>query len=1223
MTADARSRAIAADADARLRAQSVFDEPVVVEAGAGTGKTNILVARVVVWSLSAGWERAAARLADDPTHAAGGSVPPDKIAAETLGRVAAITFTEAAAAEMALRTGETLARIADGEVPTGVEEDLLPADLEVRSARSRMLIGALDHLVVRTIHAFCRGLLAQYPLEAKLHPGFQVDADELVQAEVVREVVESAAVRAYAQPPDPDWVALAVDGFGPDRIEAAVTQLVAAGASPDAFADDPFSSARIDAYVAELDGALAAFEREDGGRLAGATSVKTAVATVEAIARARARIGEGVEASLAGLSRFFDDAGANWSDAASKRVADWAKGKFAKGETKALDGETEAVSQRAADLVGPLARLRDLDPERLQRALHVIQPLLVEVFEQMRRRGAASYDSLLRGARDLLVENPGVARRFRGDLDQLLVDEFQDTDPLQCDLVRCIAREGEADDRPGLFLVGDPKQSIYGWRRADLGAYDDFTREILGEREPDRLSRNFRSLPEVLDEVERVIEPVMERETGMQPEFQRLFANRPQPAEGSRAVEHWVTWRWNVETGECEFPSAPQAAQQEAAAIAHDLTERREGGGLAWSDVGILFRSTGDLDVYLQALRTANIPYAVERDRNYYRRREIIDASALVRCVVDPNDQLALLATLRSAIVGLPDAALLPLWRRGFPRLVAELHDPESARWSEVEGVIADSLADLPEGVPAAALPDGWDVSLRGALKVLAVLRASFVEDVADVFVEKLRRLTLLESTEAARYLGAYRVANLDRFFRDLVAELETLGDPAALLRRLRREVAEQAEAEEARPGGFVDAVRVMTIHKAKGLQFKHTYLVQLHKQSGGRGRADEKAELDHFEGRSEYRIFGAQSLGFHAIAARRGRVEAAERVRSLYVAMTRAEDRLVLLGNWDEVPEPTPVASAKSHLALIASRAPEGPDLLGTLAAAVAGGDEDCCEHTGARWRFPSLWQAPAAERAGATTGASTSNLRALPDDAGALRARRALAAQRAARPWNSAPSADSHVDVREEQAARRFRDSANAAEAGVQSQSQSEMALGVGARSAAKAAGTVVHRILEEFDLSADVALELARQRERLPELVVALAGPGDRDEAIAIADEVLDALERGGLLATLAALGDHVIARELPVLLPPAGTSGGALAFAAGSIDLCYRDPETDEWVVVDYKTDRVETDADVAERVQRYAEQGRAYQRALRDALGLDAAPRFELWFLRADRIESVA
>jgi len=92
---------------------------------------------------------------------------------------------------------------------------------------------------------------------------------------------------------------------------------------------------------------------------------------------------------------------------------------------------------------------------------------------------------------------------------------------------------------------------------------------------------------------------------------------------------------------------------------------------------------------------------------------------------------------------------------------------------------------------------------------------------------------------------------------------------------------------------------------------------------------------------------------------------------------------------------------------------------------------------------------------------------------------------------------------------------------------------------------------------------------------------------------------------------------------VLLPSSEAAGDAVAFAAGSIDLCYRDPETDEWVVVDYKTDRVETDADIAERVERYTAQGRAYQRALRDAMDLGAAPRFELWFLRADRVEAVA
>jgi ATP-dependent exoDNAse (exonuclease V) beta subunit len=162
-----------ADRSTRERAQTVFDRPLVVEAGAGTGKTGILVGRLVAWSLGPGWERAAARLRDAP----------DRVAAEVLARIAAITFTEAAAAEMAQRAGEALAAIEAGHVPVGVREDALPPDRDLRRARARELLGALDHLVVRTIHAFCRRLLARYPLEAGLHPGFQVDADERVRDE--------------------------------------------------------------------------------------------------------------------------------------------------------------------------------------------------------------------------------------------------------------------------------------------------------------------------------------------------------------------------------------------------------------------------------------------------------------------------------------------------------------------------------------------------------------------------------------------------------------------------------------------------------------------------------------------------------------------------------------------------------------------------------------------------------------------------------------------------------------------------------------------------------------------------------------------------------------------------------------------------------------------------------------------------------------------------------
>jgi ATP-dependent exoDNAse (exonuclease V) beta subunit len=166
-------------------------------------------------------------------------------------------------------------------------------------------------------------------------------------------------------------------------------------------------------------------------------------------------------------------------------------------------------------------------------------------------------------------------------------------------------------------------------------------------------------------------------------------------------------------------------------------------------------------------------------------------------------------------------------------------------------------------------------------------------------------------------------------------------------------------------------------------------------------------------------------------------------------------------------------------------------------------------------------------------------------------------------------------------------------------------------------------VHRILEEFDLAADPPEELARQRRRLPDLVAGLAAEGETSAALARAEELLEKLGRGGLLAKLCGLAEHVVSRELPVLLPPVEEGSGAVAFVAGSIDLCYRDPETSEWVVADYKTDRVATDADVAERVSLYTGQGRIYQRVLREALGLPSDPRFELWFLDADRVEVVA
>ena len=152
-----RAEAVQRDEATRSRAQREFTGALVVEAGAGTGKTSILVARVVAWALGPGWERNAERLGDAALPASD-----EEIAREVFSRICAITFTEAAAAEMETRIAGALRELAAGETPEGVDLEALPSEA-LRRKRADRLGEALEHLVVRTIHAFCRRILARHP----------------------------------------------------------------------------------------------------------------------------------------------------------------------------------------------------------------------------------------------------------------------------------------------------------------------------------------------------------------------------------------------------------------------------------------------------------------------------------------------------------------------------------------------------------------------------------------------------------------------------------------------------------------------------------------------------------------------------------------------------------------------------------------------------------------------------------------------------------------------------------------------------------------------------------------------------------------------------------------------------------------------------------------------------------------------------------------------------
>ncbi len=1227
----------AADASAREKAQTEFVRPLVLEAGAGTGKTTTLVGRILAWALGPGWELAQERLAAE----GGLALDPDRIAANVLNRVVAITFTEAAAAEMASRTARAFADLAAGLAtpPAWLVASALPPQIEL-ARRARALLATLDHLKVSTIHAFCRSLLAEHPLEAGVHPLLNVDADGSALEEAAREAVEAALAHGYGDPGDPDLLTLAARGVGPRELVEAVIALGQSGLPAKALERDPLAAEELTAFTARWVGAVR--------RLRELVQHRKLTHNAKKLADALVLFGPRLESRHADQQALTASELVDWClealpEPLLNHLKKWRRGDFGTGEAASFGADAEEVRAAATPLSRAASLLAELDVELLTAARRALGPLLAAVETTMRTRGAATFDQLLSGAAQLLATRPEIAREVRLGIDQLLIDEFQDTDREQCAILAALAfpaAEGqhEQDGRPvariGLFLVGDPKQSIYGWRNADLAAYDDFVaRAVAAGGEVLALSQNFRSVPAVLDEVARSLDGCFVAKRGVQPALQPLVPSRENLERsgfdlgGRRPIERWVAWRESVggELGGSETPGTV-ALEIEASALARDLRELHDEHGVPWKHFGLLLRGFAQVETYLEALRALAIPFDVSRDRQYFRRREVIEAAALVRAVFDPGDHLALLAYLRSPAVGVPDAALLPLWQQGFPRGASELGRRTEAL-AEVRAIIERAADELSArgnlGIVGLEALRDWPQSLAFAMAALAELRRSATSDPVDLLLEKIRRLALLEPTAAARYLGSYRLANLERFFRRLLTALDERGDAAALLRVLRRSVAEALEAEEARPeGGVEDAVQVLTIHGAKGLDWEHVYLLQAHRTppisgGGGLGKTEVGRIGSRFVGdeRWEYRLFGAPTPGFGEVAETRAEVEAAERVRTLYVALTRAKVRVVVSALWPGE-SAAGLDKADSHAKLLTC-SPAAPNVPLLWASALETKTSDVVDDHGVRWRFPAL--EPSAredlrargplEGAGAVEGAAT--LETSPSEharaSAELLVRRTAANERQARPFSTQASAEAHARLAEVVGH-------GDEEGGVRDPA---------ARDIAMLAGVAVHHVFERWDFARDPKAELDRLRGAL-EVPLAGASEVKRSAAHARATELLEGFVAGQLPKQLAGLASGILARELSVLLPPPenGSETGPVGFVSGAIDLLYRDPETGALVIADWKTDEVSDDDELAARARAYAPQGAIYVRAIREALRLDADPRFELWFVAAGKVVSV-
>lgn len=536
------------------------------------------------------------------------------------------------------------------------------------------------------------------------------------------------------------------------------------------------------------------------------------------------------------------------------------------------DWSVHEVEGLVAKLVGQSDRLTLLAGRRdeLERSEQTLIDLALRTLDtvqaRLHARAAVDFDRMVVWTRDMVRDQEGVRRALRHRLKLLIVDEFQDVDPPQKDLAYLLGDPEGGDRSTRLLLVGDPKQSIYRFRRADVGVWHavqrDFQERELGKVV--RLDDSFRSVPQILSFVDCTVGKILssgESRQDFEVEYHPIVATRAaDPA--ARAVEvHLVK----------PLPDGKAVSGEVLRPIEAETVARRavelHTAGIAWKDMALLLRYWSALDVYQSALARAGIPHYALQTAGLLDRREVMDLILALETVRDPNDDRALLGFLRSPFVGLTDDTLLsiacqvnaPYWtalddvRTGEPELLQR-------------GIeLVEKYAALRDRLPAADLLENL-LRESGYLAHLALRKGGGMQALANVR-KVLRRIRAMPAATVAEVVRAFRQSK-DLGIREGDAPLYGESD---------------------------DVVTITTIHSAKGLEWNVVFWCDLLRVAGTAPR--EKFLL----GRNEVmlgdpeRSTREQSKAFRHLRDQLKNEDLAETKRLWYVAATRARDRLIL----------------------------------------------------------------------------------------------------------------------------------------------------------------------------------------------------------------------------------------------------------------------------------------------------------------------------------------
>ncbi len=1111
---------------------------VALSAGAGCGKTFVLTQRF---------------LSHLEPRQPGGARP------ARLGELVAITFTERAAREMRDR------------IRQACHQRLLAAD-EADVPHWLGLVRELDAARISTIHSFCASLLRAHAVEAGVDPHFRVL--EQTQADTMLHELIGDCLRRRLEQADEKLVGLVVD-FGLEQLYDMVRTLLGQRHAIDWSAWRAMAPEDLAARWERC------FHQQALPRILRGVAECPAARTIRQIAEGPApeepKLAERfavLAERLAGLASSRDPAGDLAAIRAEARVQGVAEKKWPSKQVYQTFREAATELRGAIDAA---ARWAGFQPEQALPAaesslavLDLAGQVAAAYAEEKRACAGLDFDDLLIEAARLL-DGPGGAdlrHRLSSQIRELLVDEFQDTDPLQVGLIRSLCGDGLL--RGKLFFVGDYKQSIYRFRGADPHVFQELRRALPEEgRLP--LTLNFRSQPAVLDFVNALFCEALG------PQYEPLAAERPQRSP-TPAVE--LLWAPDDEP-KTRRGQKERLRRREADWIARRIRglldspepivldyraaepEKSSLRRVQPRDVALLFRALSDVRFYEEALRRYGIDYYLVGGHAFYAQQEIYDLLSLLRAVAVPGDDVSLAGALRSPFFS--------------------LHD-ETLYW------LAQHEERLRGGLFSGAVPKELDRAQRRRVEFARhtleeIRRDKDRRPIAEVIDLVLER-TGYDAALLAEHLGERKLANLRKLVDQARAMdragIFTLSD---FITQLSEFVARQPdEPLAATHPEATNVVRLMTIHQSKGLEFPVVVIPDVDRaMRGSRDQVAFTPELGPMVKPPDTEA----TVGLDLHRQAEGEEDRAETVRLFYVAATRAADRLILSSGVPEQGKPGPWRELLGTRFDLATGA-----LIADLPAGYAVPDLRVITDE------PETEVAPHAARRGR-------DLEQMADQAEAMASRSAGRLP----PWLAPVPPDR--SARRQFSFSRLSGMLHARPA-VTAPAETDDEADGAARIDPLGLGTLVHAVLAELDLARPDEIEPLVRRHAPRHLP-------DDPQAVAEAVELIGRFARSSRAEALRSA--RQVLPEVEFLLAwPSGAEASEGRYLQGFIDALYEDAQG-RWHVLDYKTNRV-SERTLAAVAAGYEMQMLVYGLAVEEALG-QAPCELVLHFLRPGREHAVA